>query len=197
MEAFTGQKINTGIDVHLKSWTVSIHGEFNSFKTFSQPPSSIVLDYYLKKNFPGAEHFAVYEAGFCGFSAYYDLNALGINTIVVNPADVPTTDKEKRQKSHPVDSMKLARSLKSGDLIAINVPTTHNILNDRSVLRYRSNLVGDQTRLKNRIKGFLYFHGIPIPEGYQNTNWSKGFISWLKVKSKEYLALQNLGIATK
>ena len=66
---------------------------------------------------------------------------------MVNPADVPTTDKEKRQKSHPVDSMKLARSLKSGDLIAINVPT-HNILNDRSVLRYRSNLVGDQTRLK-------------------------------------------------
>ena len=191
MEAFTDQKIYAGIDVHKKSWTISIHGEYNTFKTFTQPPCSITLDNYLKKNFPGADYYAVYEAGFCGFSAYYDLNALGINTMVVNAADVPTTDKEKRQKSDPVDSMKLARSLKNGELTAIHVPP-HNILNDRSVLRYRSNLVGDQTRMKNRIKGFLFFHGIPIPAEYDNAAWSKSFINWLKTKAEHYLALQEL-----
>jgi len=35
---FEGQSIFVGIDVHLKSWTVSIFTENLLHKTFSQPP---------------------------------------------------------------------------------------------------------------------------------------------------------------
>jgi len=38
--------------------------------------------------------------------------------MVVNPADVPTKDKEKATKTDPVDSRKLARSLRNGELKA-------------------------------------------------------------------------------
>ena len=48
---------------------------------------------------------------------------MGINSIVVNSADVPTTGKERDQKNDPVDSRKLARSLKNGELKVIHVPT--------------------------------------------------------------------------
>lgn len=191
MEPFTDQKIFIGIDVHKKSWSVSVFGEYNMFKTFTQPPSSLALERYLLNNFAGADFYAVYEAGFCGFSIYNDLNSLGIKTIIVNPADVPISDKEKKQKSDAVDSRKLARSLRAGELTAIYVPQDET-LNDRSILRYRNKLVGDQTRCKNRIKGFLYFNGIEIPEQFDGTKWGKGFVGWLSVKAKSYWALEAL-----
>lgn len=34
---FSGQKIYVGIDVHLRSWSVTIMSEDNHHKTFSQP----------------------------------------------------------------------------------------------------------------------------------------------------------------
>ena len=69
MEAFQDQKLFIGIDVHKKSWTVCIKGEYNDFKTFTQPPKSEILYNYLTKNFPRAKYYATYEAGFSGFKA--------------------------------------------------------------------------------------------------------------------------------
>lgn len=191
MEQFTGQKIFIGIDVHKKSWKVTTLGEYNEFKTFTQPPSPTCLESYLHKTFPGAEYYAVYEAGFCGFSIYNRLNELGINTIVVNAADVPTMDKERRQKSDVIDSRKLARSLRAGQLTCIYVPKKETLA-DRSVLRYRHKLVGDQTRIKNRIKSFLYYHGIALPDQYDNATWGSSFIEWLEKTSLEYWSLKAL-----
>lgn len=191
MKQFDGQKIFVGIDTHKKSWTVNVIGEYNEFKNFTQPPSSIALHSYLSKTFPGAEYYAAYEAGFCGFGIYNELNELGISTIVVNAADVPTTDKDRKQKDDPRDSKKLAKSLRAKQLTGIYVPKDET-LKDRAVLRYRNKLVGDQTRLKNRIKSFLYFHNITIPREFDNANWSKAFINWLKGYSEEYWALNEL-----
>jgi len=177
---FTGQNIYAGIDVHKKSWTVSIYSEELYHKTFSQPPKPEVLLHYLTKHFPKGTYFSVYEAGFCGFWIHDELHSLGINNIVVNPADVPTTDKEKKQKTDPVDSNKLARQLRNGDLEAIYIHK-RNILEDRSLLRLRRTLVKDLTRNKNRIKSELYFFGIEIPEQFRKnpSYWSKRFLSWL------------------
>jgi hypothetical protein len=64
---FTGQTIYIGLDVHRKSWSVSIYLEHFEHKTFTQPPKVEVLVSYLKRHFPGAAYKAVYEAGYCGF----------------------------------------------------------------------------------------------------------------------------------
>jgi len=177
---FTGQNIYAGIDVHKKSWKVSVYSEELYHKTFNQPPKPEVLHHYLEKHFPKGTYYSVYEAGFCGFWIHDQLQSLGVNNIVVNPADVPTTDKEKKRKTDKVDSNKLARHLRSGDLDPIY---THkrNVLEDRQLLRTRSMLVKELTRYKNRVKSDLHFFGIEIPEELNKNRsyWSKRFLKWL------------------
>jgi len=177
---FKGQNLFVGIDVHLKSWTVTIVTETLFRKTFTQPPSIEALHNYLVRNFPGGIYHSVYEAGFSGFWTHYKLKEMGINNMVINPADVPTTQKEHLQKDDPTDSRKLARSLRSGDLEAIYIPDS-STLEDRSLVRLRSTLVKDMTRYKSRIKSFLYFYGISYPQEFQKagTHWSKRFMKWL------------------
>lgn len=178
---FNGQNIFTGIDVHLKSWTVSIYTEKLFHKKFTQPPSAKVLHDYLERNFPNATYYSVYEAGFSGFWAHYDLMELGINNIVVNAADVPTSQKEKLHKDDKVDSMKLGRSLRNGELNPIYIPQQAT-LNERSLVRIRASVVKDMTRLKLQIKSFLYFYGLNYPPQFENrnTHWSNRFMKWLK-----------------
>lgn len=176
---FSGQKIYIGFDVHLKSWKVTIMTETLLHKTFSQSPKPELLYNYLTKNFPGGSYHSAYEAGFCGYWIHNKLKSYGINSIVVNPADIPTTDKEKVQKEDSRDSRKIARSLKNGDLVGIHVPSLKT-LDDRSLVRTRATLVKDLARNKNRTKSYLYFHGIDIPEKFSNQSvWSKSFIDWL------------------
>jgi len=104
--SFQGQNIYVGIDVHLKSWKVTIMLDHSFYKTFSQDPEPSILSDYLHRNFPGGNYCSAYEAGFCGFSVHRELEKYGIKNIVVNPADIPTTDKERKQKEDKRDSHK-------------------------------------------------------------------------------------------
>jgi len=150
-------------------------------KTFNQPPKAEVLSEYLKCNFPNASYLSAYEAGFCGLWVHYKLKELGIQNIVVNPADIPTTQKEKMRKSDSIDSNKLGRSLRNNELKGIYIPRPET-LGDRSLIRVRSTIVRDMVRLKQRIKATLYYYGIEYPVEFQksSTHWSKRFLNWLK-----------------
>jgi transposase len=178
---FSNQNIYVGFDVHLKSWKVTILTEKVAVKTFSQDPNPELLFQYLRRNFPGGTYYSAYEAGFCGYWIHNKLISLGVNSIVVNPADIPTTNKERVQKEDKRDSKKIARSLRNGDLKPIYVPGLKT-LEDRGLLRTRATMVKDLTRFKNRIKSFLYFHGIDFPDSFSNpkSHWSKRFITWLE-----------------
>ena len=103
----------------------------------------------------------------------------GVQCLVVNPADVPPNDKERRTKTDKVDCRKLARSLRSGDIKGIYVLSRPKI-EDRSLIRTRQSMVKKQTRCKNQIKSILHFFGILIPEELANCNWSKRFITWIE-----------------
>jgi len=92
---FTGQHIYLGMDVHNKSWSISIMTEHSAYKTFSQPSDPAVLSNYMQHNSPGATYHAAYEAGYSGFWIHDQLRESGIDCMVVNPADVPTKDKER------------------------------------------------------------------------------------------------------
>ena len=151
------------------------------FKTFSQDPNAELLANYLGKNFPGGNYFSAYEAGFCGFSVHRELEKYGIQNIVVNPADIPTTNKEKMQKEDKRDSRKIARSLRNGELKSIFIPRKENE-EFRCLVRYRKTLVKEISRHKNRIKSFLYCNGIEISMEMNTASrhWSGKFTQWLK-----------------
>lgn len=177
---FAGQNIYVGLDTHLKSWKVTIMHKKMVPKTFVQEPEPEILAAYLNRNFPGASYYSAYEASFCGFWIHNKLIKLGIKNIVANPADIPTTGKEKTQKEDKRDSRKIARSLSNGELQGIYIPGEEN-LEDRAMLRLREKLSGDLVRYKCRIKSLLYFHGIKFPEEFEkSSHWSKRFMKWIE-----------------
>lgn len=180
--SFNGQSFYVGIDYHKKSWKVTILGEKYEHKTMSQNPDPKILANYLKRNFPGGTYHAVYEAGFGGFNGCRKLRKLGVNCIVIHPADVPTNQKERLQKTDKADSRKLARSLRSGEFDAIHIPD-RKLEADRALVRQRFRLVKDISRTKNRVKSLLLQFGINIPErftSHQTRHWSKIYLNWLK-----------------
>jgi transposase len=176
---FTGQHIYVGMDIGKKSWKVCMLTEELEHGLISQPPRVEVLVNYLRRSFPGAKYHCTYEAGYSGYWIYEELKKEGIECLIVNPADVPTTHKEKTRKTDRIDARKLARSLRNGELTGIYVPE-HSTLEDRSLVRTRHSLVKKQTRCKNQIKGLLNFYGVNIPEELVNSHWSRRYIGWLE-----------------
>jgi len=177
---FSGQAIYIGLDTHLKNWRITIFVGETFYKVFSQDPNPITLLKYLKRNFPNGDYYSAYEASFCGYKIHRDLIRLGIKNMVINPADIPTTDKERKQKEDSRDSRKIAKQLSQNALTPIYVPNIE-VEGDRQLIRYRKMLTKELTRTKNRVKSHLYYHGIEIPSQFSGKkHWSKKFIEWLK-----------------
>jgi Transposase and inactivated derivatives len=177
---FKDENIYIGIDVHQKTWYVTILiGEVIKKQVFDPVPK--LLSEYMNKNYPNANYFAAYEAGCFGFWIKKELDKLGISTIVINPADLPTSDKDKKTKNDARDSKTIAKALKSGLIKGIYVPD-NKTLELRALVRCRASKVTNQTRIKNQIKSRLKMFGIQIPKEFtDNKNqWSKSFIEWLQ-----------------
>ena len=179
--SFKGQEIFVGMDVHKKDCIVTVIAGGMFYKTVTCPPDGKAVVNYLESNFPGATYHSVYEAGFSGFWLHKELSQLGINSIVVNPADIPTTDKERQQKEDRRDSRKLAKDLYANQLKAIYVPDDR-ALDNRSLLRVRESIVKEIRRCKQRIKSFLSFYGVKLPAEYAEPrkHWSRAFIKWIE-----------------
>jgi len=175
---FSGKDLFIGLDVHKKSWSVTIVIDGMEHRTFTQPPDPGALNNYLQRMFPGGSYNSAYEAGFCGYGIHRELNSLGIKNIVINAADIPTSQKDKLQKRDPIDSRKIARGLENGSLHGIHV-FDRGMEELRSLNRTRFYLMRDLRRSKNRIKSFLQYYGVSIPPEFDNNQWTLKFVSWL------------------
>jgi len=182
---FSGQDIYVGLDTGMKSWKVTILTGKLEHKTFTQPPKPEVLVSYLHRHFPGAKYQCVYEAGYFGFWIHDALRQQGVNCIVTHPADVPTKNKERRNRNDKVDARKLARNLRNGELTALYVPP-RKALEDRSLVRTRMQMVKKRTRCKNQIKALLISYGYTTPDELVRSDWSKRFIQWLEELSFQW-----------
>ncbi len=176
---FEGQTIYVGMDVHKESWNLGIHLNDIFVKNVHQKPNPQLMVDYLYKNFPGAIYKAAYEAGKFGFWIQRQLTNLGVECLVVNPADIPKSQKDSLQKTDPRDARNISLRLQSGFLRGIHIPDEQQEA-DRVLFRHRKKVLKDLNRCKNRIKGLLAFTGIDIPGPYDNANWSHNFINWLK-----------------
>jgi len=176
---FKDKDLFIGLDVHKKSWSVTILVEGMEHRTFTQPPDPRTLYNYLQKMFQGGTYYSAYEAGFCGYRIHRELNDLGIKNIVINAADIPASQKDQLQKRDPIDSRKIARALGRGLLRPIHI-FDRDMEELRSLNRTRFYLMRDLRRSKNRIKSFLLYYGVSIPFEYDNNLWTLKYIAWLK-----------------
>ena len=179
--SFKGQNIYVGIDVHLRTWHVTTVTESGYKYSFAQHADAKELFDRLNRTFPEAHFKSAYEAGFCGFSAHYALTEHGIENIVVNAADIPTTGKEKVMKTDAVDSEKIAWALKRDELTGIYVKD-RRFMDDTNLVRLRQRFIKDLSRQKNRLKQLLYTQGVTYPERFRKsgTHWSRNFMKWLR-----------------
>jgi transposase len=176
---FVDKNIYVGIDVHLKSWDVSICFDQRYLRSFQQPPEASKLISTLQRDYPNASFHCAYEAGFSGYSLQRQLQEAGMNCMVVNAADVPQTDKDRKTKTDRGDSKRIALALQGGLLRPIYIPDKR-AQGNRRLVRYRQQLLRDLQRSKVRVKHFLHQQSIAIPPPYDRNNWSNNFVAWLK-----------------
>jgi transposase len=174
-----------GLDVHKKTWAVTIQEQQLILKRFSMEADSDLLISYISKHYPKHQVECCYEACCMGFGIYHELTKAGWQVLVVNPADIPRGNKQTTTKTDRVDSAYLAKQLASGHLHGIYIPS-HKQEQFRSLFRRRNDLVKSLRRIKCHIKSMLLYFGIPIPMPYDNINWSKDFIQWLHKQRWSY-----------
>lgn len=174
------ENMYVGIDVHKKSWNVHVVSEHVSLgRIHMKPPSVETLLEYLSSKYPHARLHIAYEAGFSGFWLQRKLTAYGLDCIIVHPADIPTSDKDRSTKSDAVDSRNIAEGLRAQALHGIWIPSEQEE-GDRVLVLYRTNLVHALQRIKTHIKQRLLFHGLTIPEDIDSGSWTKRLRAWLR-----------------
>ncbi|AEV98191.1 hypothetical protein A4D02_36055 [Niastella koreensis] len=176
---YSGKTICVGIDVHQKDYQVAKVYNGICLGNHRMAADSDALIKHLHSHYPGACFKCVYESCAWGFNLQRRLSVAGMDCIVVNAADVSTTDKERKRKTDPVDALKLARDLESRNIKGINIPD-ESLQKERNLIRYRSSVVSDINRSKNRLKSLLKFQGIEIPAAYAKNNWSNCFLRWVQ-----------------
>jgi len=133
---YSGKTICVGIDVHQKDYQVAKVYQGICLGNHRMAAHSDALIKHLRSHYRGADFKCVYESCSWGFNLQRRLKAAGMDCIVVNAADVSTTDKERRRKTDPVDALKLARDLECGELRGIDIPD-ETLQQERNLIRYR------------------------------------------------------------
>jgi len=156
--SYGGKKVYLGIDVHKKSYSVTVMYKGEVVKRDKMRADAQALCRYVKTHFKGAQVHSVYEAGFSGYSLHRILVEGGIKNIVINPASVERAANDK-VKTDRVDSRKLAEQLSAGRLKGIYIPSKDQE-QARSLTRTRDQIVEHRKLVSNQIKSKLHYFGL-------------------------------------
>ena len=165
---------SVGLDVHARSVVAAaideVTGEISRVRLV--PDSAQVLDWLGR--LPGPVTVA-YEAGPTGFGLYRSLTAAGIATTVAAPSKLvrPAGD---RVKTDAKDALLLARLLRMGELVAVEVPSVSREA-ARDLVRAREDVRGDLMRARHRVSKLLLRHGHVY---YGGKAWTGAHHAWLR-----------------
>lgn len=166
-----GEIIFVGIDLHNKTWHVTVRTCDLELFCGSIPGTWDALRRLLER-YTGHPVKVVYEAGYFGFWLHDLLAEYGAECIVTPPSLIPQ-QAGNRVKTDRLDSRKLALYLAKGLLKRVWVPSAQERA-ERQVARTRRQLVRDRVRVQARIKALLRCYGLPLPE--QTGKWSARFV---------------------
>jgi transposase len=152
------EKVYVGIDVHKRTYSVTVLCDGIGRKTASMSASPNSLISFLEKNYCNLEINTVYEAGFSGFHLHRELMQAGIKNIIVNPGSIEVAANQ-RVKTDKKDSQKLAEHLSQSRLKGVHVPTLKEETK-RLLTRTREQLITQRVRTGNQIKSKLFLFGL-------------------------------------
>jgi transposase len=123
----------------------------------------------------GRQVKACYEAGPCGYGILRQLQALGVDCVVVAPSLIPIKPGE-RVKTDRRDARKLATYLRDGSLTEVRPPTEAEEA-VRDVCRAREDVREDLMRSRHRLSKMLLRRGLRYPG---RSTWGTAHRQWLK-----------------
>lgn len=172
VEGGRGGMVHVGVDVHKRSYSVALLRSDGSWKEWTTPASSRVLERIFSsvRSRIGA---VAYEAGPCGFGLARCLMKVGIPVIVAAPSRIPRPV-AATSKTDRLDGRKLAEYAATGLLRPIAVPTEDEE-GFRALLRRRHRLTDTIRHAKQRLRGLLLQFGIPEPAGIDH--WGKAALA--------------------
>ncbi len=175
-----------GLDVHKDSIAVAIAEPGRSAARFdgeikNEPKAVAKLVRRLSERYGGEVLLWCYEAGPCGYVLYRQLLALGQDCQVVAPSLIPKKAGE-RVKTDRRDALKLAQSLRSGDLTAVWVPGVEQEAM-RDLTRARGDFKVQEKKAKQQLNAFVLRHG---HHWHGKTRWTQAHYRWLETRRLEH-----------
>jgi transposase len=147
-----------GLEDSKKTWKLCVRSGGMIVHETSMPAQYEGLRNYFSNRFPECQVQVMYEAGFSGFELHDQLEADGWKCVVTPPHTV-TEEKCQRKKNDRTDCRRLAKNLENGDYRRCFVPDK-KLREDRQISRTCGQVQKDITRVCNRIRRTLEFHGL-------------------------------------
>lgn len=168
-----------GMDVDKKSIVTTTLDKDKIIKNQKFPYDANNIIKYYSRNYGDKKIAFVYEAGPTGYGLYDELTNKGYVCLIVSPSKVPVIP-GARVKTNRLDSIKLAESLRGGQIKGIRVPRgIYRTL--RHLVQMRDTFVKQCTATKCRIKALLLMEGLPFPTESSNNRWSRAVLCELSI----------------
>ena len=154
-----------GVDVHKRSYHIALlRADNKTFTLTSQASPEAFVEQIRRLAIPVAG--VAYEAGPTGFGLARALMTAKIPVIVAAPSKIPRSV-SAGAKTDRLDCLKLALYAAKGMIRPIAIPTAEEDA-QRALLRRRHQLVDRVRQCKQRIKGFLLYHGFKETDAIRN-----------------------------
>lgn len=167
-----------GLDVHKASIAIAVAEggvgqEVHHLGTVQHDVPRLIKR--LLKLGPADRLRVAYEAGPTGFGLCRALRASGIDCQVVAPSRTPVRSGD-RVKTDRRDAEKLARFLRSGELVAIDIPDLQREAL-RDLVRAREDALHARHCARQQLSSFLLRHGRIWP---QKSAWTRRHMDWIR-----------------
>jgi transposase len=174
MHLAKGKRIDVGLDVHKKTWSVCILCDGEELYNAVLPADAERLISLLRR-FGASEIHTVFEAGPTGFCLHDALQAAGFDSMVTPPSMVPQVG--GRVKTDRRDAKKLAMLLAGNFLRRVHVLSPAERA-DRQLSRTRNQMERHRCQVMNQIKSLLLMHDLRAPAGLKE-HWRQSHLQWL------------------
>ena len=172
------KKLYVGMDVHKDSIMIAVFTQSGREPEMVErlPNDEKKLRRFLERLARnGDEVHACYEASGAGYVLQRSLQSWGYACEVIAPSLIPTRPGDQRKHDRR-DAIQLARSFRSGDLVAIRIPSEAEE-RVRDLVRCRETFQREILKSRHYLLKFLARRGFVFREG---TNWTEKHYAWIR-----------------